>query len=291
MSITVGEVIDRTLSEFIYAGGANMPAFDTLAAQLTAGAATMTVSGLQTYFPQGVVEIGSELIFTKEAETTTTVDLNERGFLGTTDATHASGTKVWLDPPFYRITIFNAIKSIIGTLYPAIYKRVLDTTETVDTTNVVALASAAKRVLSLRFKHGTRWYKLTPGKDYEVLQDASPIEVQFYGGVPSAATRIVYASDFTLPTSESDDLNSVCGVPVGLEPYFPMAVAGYLLQGKELPRVQIEEIRSLLAAQGVQVGAALNVGQLLLQTFRRNYVEQERMRLFEQDRMPVEVIS
>lgn len=287
------EVIDRTYNEWLYPGGVNRPTFDVLA---TAGMTTSSPGYGQTFVVEGrvpnipsdtQVEIGDELILVKSVSGTT-VTVMDRGYLETVPATHAIGDKVLIDPRYPRITIFNALKSIITGLYAlGVYRRVNVSTFDFDfDAPTLTMPAGAKRVLAVIAKRPSSyedWRKMMPGKDYEAFNEFQPPRVRLRrGGYDGGDLEIVYAADFTLPTTTADDLDTG-GVPTTLQPYLPMAVAGYLLQGRELPRVQIEEIRRQLGSAGVQVGAALNVGQSLLQQFRQVYVAAERARLEEAD--------
>lgn len=280
------EVVDRTYS-ILYPGGVDRPSFDILAANIAdATATTFTVTGKQQFIPPDtMVEIDSELMLLSDFTSgTNTATVQDRGYLESTATTHTAGAKVWLDPDFPRIEVFNALRGIIGMLYGwGLYRRLVDTASTISVNAPIDLAATAKEVLSIRYQSGQRWYPLQSGEDYEVYEDTGgAIEVQFFGGQQGAATRIVYAADFTQPTTEADDLDTL-GVPTTLQPFLPLAVAGHLLVGRESSRVQLDEVRRQLEAQNVQVGASMSVGQNLLDFFIRNYVSAEKRRLAKLD--------
>ena len=281
----ISEVIDRTYNEFLYTAGANMPTFDLLQNIMGVGDSSFTVQGLRPFIPQGIVEIGNELILTRESETTPTIDVVERGFRETDAAEHASGVKVYIDPEFPRISVYNAIKSVIGQLYSmGLYVKAVQTTSF--NRDVITLPSTARRVLAVLVKRTTgstsRWKRLRLGWDVEEFQELSPIEVQLRNGPFGADTRIVYSKDFTLPSSiDADENLTTLGVPETLQPYLPMAAAGYLIQGKEIPRIQIDEIRRALEAANVPVGSPSGVGRALIDGFK-GYVAAERFKQAEQ---------
>lgn len=280
------EVIERTYS-VLYPGGVDRPGFDVLAANIASTTATtFTATGRAGFIPPDtMVEIGSELMLLSAYDTATNVaTIQDRGYLESAPSTHTAGTKIWLDPDFPRIEVFNAIKGIIGMLYGwGLYRRLVDITSTISSNAPITLTATAKEVLSARYKSGTRWYPLQSGEHYEVFEDTGgAIEVQFFGGQPGASLRLVYAADFTQPTSEADDLDTL-GVPATLQPFLPIAVAGHLLVGRESSRVQLDEVRRQLEAQNVQVGASMSVGQNLLDFFIRNYVSAEKRRLAKLD--------
>src|SRR5688572_22513523 len=92
------------------------PIFDTLAATVTSSATSLTTNGLMSYIPQSLLEFDDssmEIALTKEAESTTTIDLNERGYMESTAAAHNTlGIKLWINPPFPKIVVFNALVGV-----------------------------------------------------------------------------------------------------------------------------------------------------------------------------------
>lgn len=288
----VSEVIDRTYSEWLEPGGINRPPWDEVVNVGTAlggvGEGTFTGSGRITLPAEGIAEIDDELIlFTGAAATYTT---KGRGWRESTPTTHAVGAKIYIDNKFPRIIVFDALKNIMQRLYPkGLYRRVTNASFNYDTRQVQALDSGVLDVLSVIVrKPGTYEQYTSPlveGRDYRILWEFTPPKIQMLrGGFGTAqyAVTVIAKKDFTQPTATSDDLDTL-GVPASLQPSLPMAVAGWLLQGREIPRVQIEAIQRFIAAQGVQVGSALNVGQALLNQFFNGPVADERRRQFEMD--------
>lgn len=286
----VSDVMDRAFAEFLYPAGVNRPAYDVLAAPgMTNVVLTpVNVEGRVANIPRDtVLEIEDEQVLVKSVAGTV-LTLQERGYLETDPVAHAAGVKVSVDPQYTRKAVFNAVQSIVGMLYPwGLFRIRTDVTQTFDTRAVKALPAGGLDILSIIVRSSGALERYEPplrkGVDYEILRMFSPPKYQLTrGGVTGNAMTVLYTADFTLPATTADDLTATCGVPATVQPYMPLAVAGYLLQGKELPRVHVEEIRRALAQTGVQVGAALNIGQALMQTFVRLYVQAERKRLSDQ---------
>jgi hypothetical protein len=291
--VLVSEALDRTLSEWLYPAGVDRPAFDILASTMTAStpaaAGTFTVEGkLNMIPPDSILEIGSELVATKDV-TTTTVTVAERGWMDSVAAAHAIGDQVRVDPKYPRKTLLSHLASIIGMLKPwGLYVRATDATQTFSTRGVITLPAGGKRILSIlvRASGSEETYARLKmeGRDWVMYPEFDPPKYQIRRGIggEGAAMTVIYTSDFTPPTTEADNLDTL-GVPTTLQPYLPLGVAGFALQSREIPRVQVEEIRRMLAATGVQVGQALNVGQTMLNAFRYDYVFAERRRQSETD--------
>jgi len=286
------DVIDRTYLEWLYPAGVDRPAYDFLAQAITAAApgqgGTFSLEGrLTSVPPDSVLEIDDELILTSSVSGTQ-VTVGERGYLSTDPAAHAQGAQVRLNPLYPRRTLFNHLRSLIGLLYAwGLYVRAVDSSQTFSTRAVKQLPAGGRRILSIlvRSSSGEEVYQrlAMEGRDWVLYPEFEPPKFHLRrGGGEGRAMTIVYAKDFGLPASASDDLDTL-GIPPTLQPYLPLGVAGLALQSKEIPRVQVEEIRRMLAAEGIQVGQALNVGQAMLRAFRFEYVAAERRRLVEQD--------
>jgi hypothetical protein len=297
--LLVSDVIDRTYSEWLYPAGIDRPIFDTVKtvgvlSGTTEG--TFEIDGRIANIPRdSLVEIGSELILIKLSSgvaPTVVLTTSGRGYLESAAVSHSVGDKVFVDPKYPRIQVFNAIVSAIGSLYPlGLYLRSTDSTQTFDVLNVKALPTGGKKIISpilvRRSSSYEQYDKLWEGEHFEEFDEFTPPKFQLRsGGAVGQPMVITYQKDFTLPTVESDDLSgATIAVPVTLQPYLPMAVAGYLLQGKDLPKAAIEEIRRILAQQAgaSQVGTSISIGRALIQTFEQKYVTNEVARLHEVD--------
>jgi len=170
-----------------------------------------------------------------------------------------------------------------------IYWKGVDTTTKFDYRGVLQLPTQTppgRRILSIVVERLSgdyvRYRELIPGRDFKTYEMFSPTKYQLYrGGAQDAPMVVTYARDFGIPISEGDDLDDM-GVPSSIQNQLPFAVAGYLLQTREIPKVVVDEIRRMLAQQQIQVGSALNVGQAMLKQFEK-YVMAERQRMRDED--------
>ena len=291
----VSEAIDRTFNNWLHPAGVNRPSFDVLAEALDNSELDITLEGRITVPNDSILEIDSELVLTKSvAAATHEVTVSERGYLDTAVATHANGTRVYLDPMFSRKHLFDVLTTLIQDLYPqGVYRRVVDDTLFYTTAGTVALPSGTKDLLKASVAvvgSGTRYRRLrSEHAEYTVLYEFDPPKLQIVrGGTLNAQLVVVVAKDFTLPADETKDLTTICFVPASFAAHLPMGIAGTILQSRELPRVMTDEIKRLFVQQGVQVGSALNVGQALLTLYRQK-VDAERRRLQDLDPPNVEL--
>lgn len=288
------EVVERTFSEILEKGGKNRRDWDILGADISdLVTLDMAVQGRVRDLPNDTIyEIAYEVMLGQENDGVN-VTLNERGLGESTPATHTNGEKVYVNPDWWRITVLNALKSVIGQLYPwGVYRRVLDTSLTIPADGRAQdLPAEALELVDLvvEDRPGTSasFATLQRGYDYNVLHQFSPVVVQVYSGIPGRPVYAVYKADYDLSTwSATGQTNlTTLGVPTTLQEHLPLAVAGHLLRGAEVSRLQIEELKRMISAVGGQVaiGANFNVGQGFIDAFKQGPVENEKRKLREQD--------
>lgn len=300
----VSEVIERTYSEFLYPSGVNRPTYDKLAAALNSTDVSFGVTGRVTGgIPRDtVIEIDSELMLV-DSVAGNTITLHPtagigRGYLQTVAATHAQFAPVYIDPTYPRKTIFDTLVTMIGTLYPqGIYARVVTSAIPYTANDTIDLPAGAVKALAVSTEFplgGSREYvnQLRKGIDWLEFMEYSPPKIQVLrGGKEGGVMRVLYKSDFTVPTLESEDLSALAApVSLRIQSYLPMAIAGYLLQGRDIGRIQTDVIVRQLASQGVQVGSSINLGNQMLNIFYARYVQPEADRLREQDSQGIEFV-
>lgn len=274
------DVVDRVYAEWLYPAGIDRPLFDKLAGGgIDNDDLTITLSGRVANVPRDtLLEIESELILI-DSVAGSVVTVLERGYLNTDPVGHAAGVKVLVDPKFTRKAVFGGLVSTVKTLYPkGVIDQKLDQTVTFSTQGLKQLPAGGRRIISILVDKGLAYTdygpKLRPGTDYRTFNEFDPPKYRLIrGGAEGRAMVVSYAADFESPPNEQIDLSSL-GIPDAIQEHMPLGVAGWILQGREIPRVVVEEVRRMLATQGVQVGAALNVGQALLRQFDAKIAEQ-----------------
>jgi len=290
----VSDVIDRTFNEWLTPAGIDRASFDTLLSGIDASTLSIPLTGRISNIPHdSILEIDSELILVSTVSGST-VTAQERGYLETDPATHASGSRVYVTPQYPRKVLFNALNTLLGDLWTqGVYVLASTSSYTYSKSAALSMPSGCKRIVSVlqsRYTDQTRYKRFVKGRHYEVFPEFTPIKMQFLGGgVTDRAVLISYCKEVTAASSEADNLTTL-GVPSALQPHLTLGLAGYLLQSREIPRVQLEEIRTLLATQGVQVGAALNVGQSLYNQYLR-YVLAEAQKLRQAEEGIFEIVQ
>jgi hypothetical protein len=288
--LLVAELIDNTLAEWLHPAGDEQAQFDNLVGAIDADVLALTLEGRAEFVPRdSQLQIGSEVILVKSSSGAA-LTLAERGFGGSVKVAHNNGDLVWVDPVFTRIEILHALRAIVGKLYPwGLYRRVVDSTLDFTTSGTLTAPAGTKRIHSILVRSSSAEELYVPlgmrGIDWVEYRQFDPIKFQIKRGVAAEGQDIhlVCIQDFVLPTDENQDLLANCGIPETLQEDLPMAVAGQVLKGREVPRVTMDRIREALAAAGLNPGVTLNIGQAMIREFKNEAVLAERNRQNDSD--------
>lgn len=108
------------------------PERDTMTASISSSGTTFTVTDVDSvdgprYFEGGVIEIENELLRVTSINTGTNTLTVMRGLMGSTAATHASGSTILFNPAFSAVAILDLLNDGLDALWPYFYQQVLDT--------------------------------------------------------------------------------------------------------------------------------------------------------------------
>lgn len=174
---------------------------------------------------KGTIEIGEELMwvdsFDRVANTATVAPFG-RGYLGTTASTHALDTKVTISPTFPRFNIKRAINDTIRALGANIFA-VKTTTFTFNS----AVSTYAFNDLNIKSIISVTWQSIGPSKEWVPLRrwdfDSLASTAAFGANaqtitlgeapVSGRTVKVIYATDPSPFTSNSDEYTTVTGLP------------------------------------------------------------------------------
>lgn len=248
---------------------------------------TYELNGLR---PGTIFEVGTELVYIWQATTGTKTLTVERGYMGTTPASHSSGALVTLNPRFPRSQMFDAFQQDVDDLSSPMHglfrvvsvnipyngsDRQIDLT---GATNVIDLLDVRLRYLSDDFPvlRNVRLQRDLPTADFP-----SGFALVFDEGTIAGTLRVRYKTPFTRATDLTSDVQTVCGVPVGMEDILEMGVAARLLSTREVKRNFIEAQGDTRRAEEVQSGAMQGSHQNMLR-MRRDRIIAEAAKLARQ---------
>lgn len=284
---TAGNLIDRT-AQLLLAG--TVEERNKLASTVNASATTITLSyALGSLTDQTVFEIESELMYVWDADITAKTLTVERGFGGTTAASHTGGAIVTVNPKFPRWQILQALNDELADLSSpmnGLYQmKTLDIAyngsdrmvNLTSVTSLIDLYEVRLRYLADDYPivHGVRLMRDLPTTDF-----ASGNALVFDTDTRSGTVRVVYKAAYDPFTSESSTVAST-GASATLEDLLVLGAQIRLLAGREVKRNFIESQGDTRRADEVPAGAMANSVTNLLR-LRRDRVTAEAARLARQ---------
>ena len=211
-----------------------------------------------------LVEVDQELMLVTAANTSTRTLTVSRGYAGTTAATHADNTNVFINPTFPRKSVFDAVADNIVRLYPSLYN--------VTTTNVTSTSTYAE-VPASTVEVLTSYVQNASGEQYtsagiELLRDFPPsttnTAVQFFNTSNGKTVHLVVKRKFVRPTSETVDLSTDCLISDEYEQIVMVGAVADIVGATDIDASTQEFITEKLAAESYPVGSGERLRNALL---------------------------
>jgi len=211
-----------------------------------------------------LIEVDQELMLVTAANTSTRTLTVSRGYSGTTAATHADKTNIFINPTFPRKSVFDAVADNIVRLYPSLYN--------VTTTNVTANSTYAE-VPASTVEVLTSYVQNASGEQYtsagiELLRDFPPsttnTAVQFYNTSNGKTVHLVVKRKFVRPTSETVDLDTDCLISDEYEQIVMVGAVADIVGATDIDASTQEFITEKLAAESYPVGSGERLRNALL---------------------------
>ena len=282
---TAANVIDRTLRQLL--SGTVEPR-NKLSSSLDASSTSVVVSySLEGLRAGQVLEVDSELMYIWTADSGTKTLAVQRGFSGTTAATHAADSIVTVSPRFPRSQVLEAMNDEMRDLSSPMNG--LFQIETLDIdyngsdpmidltgmTGVLDLISVSVRYMvdDYPVARKVRLMRDVPTDDFP-----SGFALRFDQPVFPGRLRIVYKAPYTTAPTEATDVNSTCGVQDTVTDILALGAQIRLMAPREIKRNFMESQGETRRADEVASGAIGNSIQNLVR-IRRDRVQAEAARL------------
>lgn len=281
-------VINRTLRQLL---SGVIEQRNKLSASVTATATSVVMSyDLDGIRAGQVFEVDSELFYVWEAVAGTKTLTVERGWNGTTAATHATGAVVTVNPRFPRSQIFDALNDELQDLSSPMHGLFQVKTFDFDyngsneiinlppVLSIIDLVGVHVRVTadSYEWVRKVRLLRDLPTDDF-----ASGFGLKFENRIRSGRLRIVYKAPFTSLANETQNLLNISGLPTSCEDIINLGVQIRLMSSREIKRNFTESQGDTRRAEEVGAGAVGNsITQLI--RMRRDRIQAEATRLIKQ---------
>ena len=237
-----------------------------------------------------VFEIDSELCYIWEATVGSKTLVVERGYAGTTPASHSSGAIITINPRFPKAQMLDALNQDIDDLSSPANGlfRVVSTDVSYNgsdrqinitgATNIIDLIDVRLRYLS--DDHPTiRRVRLS--RDMPTADFASGFALTFDEGTMAGTLRIRYKAPYTRVSALTDNIQSVAYVPINMEDILELGVMSRLLSMREVKRNFTESQGDTRRADEVPPGAMRDSFSNILR-LRRDRIVAEAARLARQ---------
>ncbi len=281
---TAGQLIDRVNSELL---AGTVEERNKLALAVDASATTITFTyDLGPLRDNTVFQIGTELMYVWEANSTAKTAEVERGYGGTTAASHAIGDVVIHNPRFPRHMVLNQLNAELGDLSSPMNG--LFQIKTLDVSyngsdRMVNLAGVTDMIdlYDVRYRYLSDDYPIV--RNVRLLRDmptsdfTSGFALAFDAPVRAGSVRVLYKAAYDLFTAESDTVAGAGGSST-LDDLLSLGAQIRVMAGREVKRNFSESQGDTRRAEEVPAGAV--GGSILnLQRLRRDRIQAEAARL------------
>ena len=237
-----------------------------------------------------VFEIDSELCYIWEATSGSKTLVVERGYAGTTAASHSSGAIVVVNPRFPKQQMLDALNADIDDLSSPVNGlfRVVSQDVTYNGSDRQVNLTSASSVIDLidvRVRYMSDDYPFIRGvrlqRDLPTSDFASGFAIVFDESCVAGSLRVRYKAPFVRAASTSSNIQSVCYVPETMEDILEMGVIMRMMAGREIRRNFTEAQGDTRRADEVPPGAVRDSVSNILR-LRRDRILAEKAKLTRQ---------
>ena len=281
---TASTLIDRTVQQLL---AGTVEERNKIASSLDASTTSVPIEySLGSLREQTVFQVDSELMYVWEVNTASKTLTVERGFGGTTAATHADGAIVTVNPKFPRWQVLQALNDELADLSSPMNG--LFQMKTVDISyngsdrqiNLTGISTLID-LYDVRWRYTSDDYPVV--RNYRLMRNmptadfASGLALTLDEPVMSSTIRIIYKDAFTAFASEASTLSS-SGATSELADLLVLGAQIRLLASREVKRNFIESQGDTRRADEVPAGA-MNASVTNLLRLRRDRIQAEAARL------------
>lgn len=282
MSTTIANLVDRVFREYLEPME-DVVSYSYLTSGIDENATTIPYDGDLFSVEEedaldagAILEVGQELMFSKELNAVTNEITVQRGARGTTATIHDLGDLIKIAPQFPRVNVFNAVKDQIENLYPTLYA--VETQTISSAVGYVALVGADDNRIVAPLKAVSQYQELDAGNqttvqfrgvameliDVPTSVTASGKVVQFSGVSNGVNVHCTFKKKFGEVSLESTTLADI-GLETEYEPIIMAGVAAQMIAGKDIPTYTADYITDQMAVTNYPVNSSSNIRNSLLQ--------------------------
>lgn len=285
---TVATVINRTQRQLL---SGQVEEKNKLSGAINASTTSLaTLYDLNGLRPGTVFEIDSEMFYVWESSVSSKTLTVERGWNGTTPASHTNNAIITVSPRFPRAQILEAMNDEIADLSSPVnglYQMKIVDTEYNGTDPMINLPvfGSVIDLYDVRLRYTSDDYPLI--RKVQLIRDLptsdfpSGYAIKFNQRSRSGDLRVTYKAPFQSVASESDNLQTVAGIATSMEDIVALGAQIRLMSPREIRRNFIDTQGDTRRSDEVPAGAIGNSITNLLR-LRRDRITAEAMKLAKQ---------
>ena len=279
---TFSQMVDQTLMH-LHGYTTIQDVATSLSADLSASATTLQISDT-TAISRGVIEIGDELMWVDDVNTTTgavTIAPYGRGYRGTIAAAHSTGDRVVSSPLFPRKIVTDTINDAIRSVYPELFAVGETTINYQPSINTYSLPEGAIDIIQIS------WQTTGPSKEWLPIRrmrvDKHAATSVFSTGVsfsvydhivPGRPMRIVYTKEPSALVNPSDEFTTVTGLPRSCEDLIRLGASYRLVPFFDSPHLSGSSAEADFSGQQRASGSSAQLSRFLLQMYQVRLAEE-----------------
>ena len=285
---TVGTVVDRTLRQLM--SGTVEERNKTVGALTTTSTSVVFQYDLNGIRAGGVIQIDNELMYIWEVSSGSKTVTVERGWNGTTAATHITGSVTIVDPKFPRAQILEAINAEIDDLSSPMnglyqikslelnYNGTFTMVNLPTIDKIIDLVSVTVRYIATDYPviRRCRLIRDLPNDDF-----SAGYAIRFDEQVRAGRMIVVYKAPFTNVTTEAQNLQNIAGFPTTAEDILMMGAQIRLVSPREVKRNFTESQGDTRRSEEVPTGSVSSSINNIIR-MRRDRITAEAARLARQ---------
>lgn len=277
---TTAKIIDL-IGQELHGYGASQDRVTALASSMGPSDTSFTVTdafGQAVGITPGIVEIDSEQLFVKSVDQTTglcTLAAFGRGYHNTTPASHSGGAIVTTRPAFPRAELLTAMNDVIGSVYPDLFQVKTFTTTVTYPSNTYTITGAPTglKVIDAQWQHPIGdWFKC---QSYTV----DPYDLSFRlgdGPMVGRPLRIIYMCEPTPLAAESDDFETVTGLPATCADVIKWGVVAKQVSTLDIARAQVKSAEQSDRSKVVPPFAGENASKYAMAMYQQRLANEAR---------------
>lgn len=233
----------------------------------TTGTAVVTTYDLKGLAAGVVLEIDSELMYIWVADAGSKTLTVERGYGGSTAATHSAAAVITLNPKFPKQQLLDTLNSEIDDLSSptnGLFRIVVASLTYNGSSRQINLTSATSvlGLVDVSYKYLATDY--VPMRNTELKRDMATADFEsgfaltINDSIPSGTVRVTYRAPFVRVVTTADDLQTVSFVPAVMEDILELGLQIRMIAPREPKRSYIESQGDTRRSEEVPPGSAIN---------------------------------